>query len=534
MRSSRALALFVLFGSMTACTGSSHTAHADAAAPIDVGPLPEDAGPPGPASVLVEHLHPNRDGAYVEPLMTKAFAASLHVVPGFAGAFDTMTYAELLYVDGLRPGVDAVYVVTSSNHVTALDAANGRPIWDKVLGPIPLGSAFPCAMSGLDPIFGIQSTPVIDPVSRTMYLESYQPETAAGANNTLTTLVYALSIDDGSVRKGWPVDLGRAIQGFDPGLQRTRAGLALFKGTLYLPFSSIVDCMDYHGWVVGISASDPIKITSWSTSANRGGIWGGIISDGTDLYVTTGNTSTGSTNWGGGEAAIRLSPELVFSGKPADYFAPSNWKQMDDDDLDLGSASPVLFDLQGAEPSELLAAIGKEGVMFLLDRQNLGGIGKGNGTTGEGLFSQRLVQGAAGAHGRIATYETAKGRYIVVRGYGNGAGCPGGTQGDLIAARITPTSPPTLAVAWCAESHGFGSPVVTTTDGRSSPIVWVVSASGTDRLYGFDGDTGEVVYDGGNSSDGMSAIWRWASPVIAKGRMYVAGRGRVYAFEATP
>jgi outer membrane protein assembly factor BamB len=520
--------LLPVLGALAACNGSSHSAPADAAPPVDIGPLPGDAEAPGPASVLEEHLHPNRDGAYVQPLVTPQLAASLHVDTSFAGTFDSMTYAELLYIQGLRPSVDAIYVATSSNHVTALDVSNGRQIWDTVLGPTVATFACPERPS---PAYGIQSTPVIDPATRTIYVESFQPEPGATAQQT--TLVYALSIDDGSIRKGWPVDIGRSVKGFDGSLQHTRAGLALFGGTLYIPFASVFDCMNYHGWVVGISTTDPTKITSWSTTANRGGIWGGIINDGTSLYVTTGNTETETATWGGGEAAIRLSTGLVFSGQTTDYFAPSNWKSMDEEDLDLGSASPVLFDLPGAEPGNLLVAIGKEGVMFLLDRENLGGIGKGDGTTGEGLYSQKLMTGDS-VHGRIATYETAKGRYVVFRGNGTSVGCPNGDQGDLVAVRVTPTSPPKFSIAWCATSNGYGSPVVTTTDGRSNPIVWVPASSGVNRLYGFDGDTGHVVYDGGGPGDVMSLVWRWASPVIANGRFYVAGQGQVYAFGGAP
>jgi PQQ enzyme-like repeat protein len=523
------MALALACSSSQTRTGDGGTdALFDAGPFIDVGP-PGDAGPPGPASVLQEHLHLSRDGLYTDPLVTKAAAATLHVDPKFSGVFDAMTYAELLYVDGFRAGVDALFVVTSSNHVTAIDAATGQLIWDKVLGPVVQATTLGCQEPPV-PLYGIMSTPIIDPTTRTLYVESFQPP--ASGTPPATTLVYAMSIDDGSIRKGWPVDLGTTVKGFDSTLQHTRAGLALLGGTVYVPFSSIYDsCLDkvYHGWVVGIKTTDPTEVSAWSTTAKRGGIWGGVASDGTSLFFTTGNTDVGTKTWGGGEAMIRLPQSLVFSGKTTDYFTPSNWQSLDKNDLDLGSASPVTFDVPGATPSALAAAIGKEGVLHLLDRENLGGIGKGNGSTGEGVYSVKLVDGD-GAHGRIATYETVMGRYVVVRGYGSAIGCPKGTSGDLVAVRVTNSSPPKLQVAWCATSHGDGSPVVTTTDGKNNAIVWAPSAAKTNRLYGWDGDTGAVVYGGGDASDAMGMMWRWASPVVAKGQFYAASKGKVYRF----
>jgi hypothetical protein len=501
-------------------------------APFDAGPF-VDVGPPtgtmpGPASVLTQHLHPSRDGMYTDALMTEERAERMHLDPMFYAVFDGITFAEMLYVDGFRPTVDALFVATSTNHLTAIDATTGQPIWDKVFGPNVIGSSIACPQPPTVPNYGIQATPVIDPSTRTIYVESFQP---TGGTPAQATLIYAISIDDGSVRPGWPVDVGRAVSGFDPTAHHVRAGLALFGGTVYAAFSSLYDsCPNYHGWVIGISTKAPTHVSAWSTAANRGGIWGGIASDGASLFVSTGNTALGLSKWGGGEAVIRLTTSLTFSGASSDYFAPSNWQTLDENDLDLGSASPMVFDLPGATPSSLVAAIGKEGVLFLLDRQNLGGIGVSRDNQGEGLFSRKIAQGGDGVHGHGATYETAKGRYVVVRTNGTGAGCPDGSQGDLIAARVVPTSPPTFSVAWCATSHGYGSPVVTTTDGLSNPIVWVPAPPLTNRLYGFDGDTGKVVYGGGGAGDVMSTMWRWVSPVVAKGRLYVAGKGRVYKF----
>lgn len=487
--------------------------------------LSDAAVPFGDASVLQGHLHPTRDGAYVDPYVTKAAAAGLTLDTGFHATYDGKTYAQPLYVENFQSGRDAVFIVTTTNEVAAFDAKTGATLWTVSLGPGVPPASLGCHQP-LNQPYGILSTPIIDAATRTLFTEAFiTPDDGA----TKKHIAYALSIDDGSVRPGWPVDIAGAVSGFEPSIQHNRGSLSILNGILYLPFSGInYDCDDYHGWIVGISTTDPTKVTSWSTKDYKGGIWGAVANDGTNLFFATGNTIQGLTTWGGGDAVIRLSPDLEFSGSKSDYFAPSNWEDLDEGDYDLGSSSLMLFDLPAANPPALAVAMGKFGTVHLVDRSNLGGIGTGDGTRGEGLYSAKVTKAAIS--GNPATYMTAKGRYIVLRADGPGVACPQGTSGDLMALLVSPGSPPSFSVAWCATSQGKGSPMVTTTDGRSNAIVWVVSAQGTNLLLGFDGDTGESVFDGGGVT--MTEVFRWTSPIVAKGRIFVGATGQMYAFNA--
>jgi len=72
--------------------------------------------------------------------------------------------------------------------------------------------------------------------------------------------------------------------------------------------------------------------------------------------------------------------------------------------------------------------------------------------------------------------------------------------------------------------------MVTTLDGHAEAIVWSVGAEGDGRLHGFDGDTGELVFAGDGADDVMGPIARFATPIAAKGRVFVAGMSAVYAF----
>jgi hypothetical protein len=360
--------------------------------------------------------------------------------------------------------------------------------------------------------------------------------TTPDAGNTKQHLIYALSLDDGSTLDGWPVDvntLGFGGVTFDSTVQNQRGALLLNGGYLYVPYGGHAgDCGNYHGWVVAVPVSDPGSATAWATDALKGGIWApaGLSSDGVSVFAATGNT-VGANQWMGGEAIIRLGPGATFSGDPADYFAPSNWQFLDATDLDLGGVAPLVVDVPGATPPQLIVALGKNGVAYLLDRNYLGGIGTGDGTNGEGLFSTKVSTGQPRM--APASYSTASGTYVVFSGGGSpGVGCPG-TPGDLVALRINPNNPPTLTVAWCASNHGWGSPIVTTTDGSSNPIVWVIGAEGTNRLYAYNGETGETLFDGGGPDEQMTLVRHFSTPIAADGRIFVAADSQLYAFTTT-
>jgi hypothetical protein len=505
---------------------NDYSAHVDAAAPGPAGPAPIDGGPVGEASVLQGHLEATRAGAYVDPAVTLAAGARLQLDPSFKAEYDGQTYAQPLYLEDLAAGREVLFVVTMTNEVAAVDARTGSPLWVRWLGPLVPPSDMPCNQPPAQS-YGILSTPVIDAAARTLFTVAL---VTPDGGKTKKHMVHALSIDDGNERPGWPVDVQAVVPGFVPDIQHQRGSLLLLGGRLFVPFSGIAyDCTDeYHGRVIGIDERNPKEVTSWATAAARGGVWGGLTSDGESLFFATGNTAAGTTSWGGGEAVVRLPQSLRFSGSTTDYFTPSNWQHLDDNDFDVGSSTLVLFDLPGANPSRLAMAMGKFQVAYLVDRDDLGGVGKGNGRTGEGLFSEHISNDVI--NGNPATYVTKKGRYVVLRADGPGIWCPNGTTGDLIALLVAPTSPPTFSTAWCAVSQGLGSPMVTTTDGESNPIVWVVSAQGTNQLLGFDGDTGAMVFSGGGVT--MTQVLRWTSPVVAKGRFYVGATGKLYAFDA--
>lgn len=469
-------------------------------------PLAAGAAPPT-GDVLTYHADAARSGEFVVPALTPQRARGLHPDAGFHAEISGHVYAQPLYWRGEGGGPGTVVIATEGDTVYALDAASGKTLWRQALGkPVPR-SALPCG--NIDPL-GITGTPVIDPRGQALYLDAMM----LGQNGAPEHAIFGLALKDGAVLPGWPVDVGSAVSGFTPRNQNQRAALALLDDSVYVGFGGhFGDCASYHGWVVGAKLAAPHRVTSWHTEAQAGAVWapGGIASDGTALYVATGNTMD-ARQWSGGEAVIRLPPDLRFADDAKDYFAPADWRAMDERDADLGGVAPALIDVPGAAP--MVLALGKDGKAYLLDRDNLGGIG-------HALAAQEVSPRPI----RTATASFTVGNAVDVAFEGPGSSCPAGSGRGLTVLKIT-ASPPAIATAWCGAVDGRGAPIVTTTDGHSDPIVWMLGAEGDDRLYGFRGDTGEKLVE----TQPMRGLRHFQTLIATPDRLYVAGDSAVYAF----
>jgi hypothetical protein len=456
-------------------------------------------------NVTQKNNNPSRDGLYIDSAFTPGNAANLVRDLNFNGTIVGNVHAQPLYIEG-GPNGPMIIAVTASNNIYALNASTGAAIWQRTnIGPA-VTSGLPCG--NINPA-GTIGTPVVDLASRSLFFD------ALIAGSPIKHFIYSLNVDTGATNAGWPVDLNNAGLGFISLAQENRGALALVNGIVYNSYSGYLgDCGNYHGWVVGVDINNPSSVHGWATTALGGGIWGhsGVASDGTNMFVITGNTFNTGGNWMGGEAIIRLQAGPVFNGPPLteNYWAPTNWFNLDNSDTDLGGVSAMLIDVPGATPSQLVLALGKDGNAYLLDRNNLGGIAL--------PIAQLSVDGVIRGQSS-ATYRTSQGTYFVFRG-----------SNEIKAYKITATSPPSIVFAWSASQTGQGSPWVTTTDGTNNAIVWVVGAQGDQRLHGYNGDTGAVVYAGGGANELMTGTRKWNSGMVARGSIYVANDNRVYAF----
>jgi len=483
---------------------------------------------PANAQVNVTQFHndDSRDGLYIDSAFTHDVAANLKRDLNFDGTIAGNVYAQPLYLDNGPGGRATIIVATESNNVYALDALDGNVIWQRNVGP-PV-SAGDLVCTKFDPM-GIIGTPIVDLPSRALFLDAI---TTPDGGATIKHLIISLNVDTGDINAGWPVDVAETAtyngKTFNAAIQQQRPALGIVSNILYVGYGSMADCSVFHGWLVGVPINDPATVTAWASATHggswRGAIWGvgGVASDGKNPFVTTGNTFNTGGNWDGGEAVIRFQPGPIFSGDPSDYWVPTNWLQLDGPDLDLGSSGPLLVDVPGATPSHLVVALGKDGNAYLVNRDNLGGIGLP--VASAHVADTEIAQAAV-------TYRTNESTYVAFRA---------STQ-MLTAFQITAADPPAIVNAWSVErgNGGCGSPFVTSTDGINDMIVWVVGTEpthgtgGDQRLHAYDGNTGVVVYNGGGPDELMAGTHNFSTTgIAARGRIYVAGDNKVYAFTA--
>jgi outer membrane protein assembly factor BamB len=478
-----------------------------------------------PADVLMHRRNPTRDGVYVDPLMTKTALANMHVDSSFNATTSSNSYAQVLFMENGPDGGDTLFVATEQNDVFALDANSGKQVWTVNVGA-PASSTQFCGGS-INP-YGISGTPAIDPDGRTLYFNAML---ATGNSGRPTNTIFALSLDTGKER--WKIDVDTAVAGFDSTIENERGAVLLFNGTLYVVYGGLDgDCGPYRGWILGVATANPGNISSWHTAAPSGsGIWGpsGAATDGTSIFVATTNTNgPHPTVWDAGhsEAVIRLTPGLQFTESAANFFTQGqgaannnqDWYYNDVNDLDLGSSGLVLFDAPGATPSKLAFAVGKTSYAYLLDRSNLGGIGLG--------LSSVVPHTDGQVFGSLLAYNTAKpATYVSGRFNVSGTGFCTTAGADITVLQVTHANPPQLKFAWCGVVGGDAAPIVSTTDGLNDAVLWTYGASGDETVRAYDADTGTLLY----TSPGLAGSTHWISPIIAKGRLYVAQNGTVTA-----
>ncbi len=440
-------------------------------------------------------------------------------------------------------------VNTETDHVYGLNPATGSQNWTTNLAPVkgPWNPA-DVGCSDLVPWRGSTATPVIDSSTNTVYLTHKTYD----ANGNAVWYMDALDIATGNELQGWPVQLSGTADN-DAGLtfnaqdEDQRPGLLLMNGVIYAGFGSICDTYPFDGWVFGVSTTSGQITARWAsvTSGTGGGVWQsgvGLSSDGPgSILISTGNGGAPSVAAPGssppsscGECIIRLDVQPNGSLKPVDFFAPFDAAQLDQFDADFGSGGVVVLPDQYFGTSSvphLAIAVGKEGYVYLLNRDDLGGYEQGPG--GGDAVVQRL--GAfGGVWGRPGVWP-GDGGYVYIP-----TECcqSGGGQLDVYQYGQDASGDPSLAqVATSSDVFGFGSgsPVITS-DGTTSgsALVWIIWAAnrqgqgGQLRAYDPVPVNGHPVL---RWSASIGNATNYSIPGVGAGRLYVGTRdGDVLAF----
>jgi hypothetical protein len=393
----------------------------------------------GDVSVLTQHNDLGRTGANLhETILNTGNVNAAHFGLVFFRAVDDQIYGQPLIAAQVNLGAkgvnNIVIVATVNDSVYAFDADKpsvSAPYWKvNFLSPQavpPRNTDMTGACGGEYRDFsgniGIVSTPVIDPVAGTLYVLARTKEN--GSN--FVQRFHALDLRTGMERPYSPVVItatypghgAGSVQGvihFDPLRENQRAGLALVNGVVYIAWTSHCDWGPYHGWLIGYDGQTLEQRVVYNTTPDgyNGGIWMSGQAPAADtegnLYITVGNGSVGTKSnpsdpINRGESFLKLTPD-GGSMRVASWFTPQNWFELESTDNDFGNSGPLLI------PGMRLAFSGtKEGKVYLVNRDQMGGLGAGGGSNGVQSFQVSKPGASAGLFGSPVWWNGPDGAY---------------------------------------------------------------------------------------------------------------------------
>lgn len=510
------------------------------------------------AGVYTYHNDLYRSGANTqEYALTLASVSSGSFGKLFSCTVDGAIYAQPLWVANLVIGGtthNVVFVATGHDSVFAFDADQSpcEPLWSASLltpaygasaGETTILSAGPDALVGtgygdLTPETGITGTPVIDPTTGTLYVVS------ASVDSTGTIFyqrLHALDLATGAEKAGSPIAIavpayqGNSNVSFNPQTQLERAALALINGTLFIEWASHEDAGSYYGWVLGYTYNGTSftqsLVLNVTPNVAQGGIWmsGGApaVDAAGNMYLVTGNaqfdaTDPAPTNDDYGDSVLQLSGSLGV----LQYFTPSDELTDFMNDTDMGAGGTVLIDLPaGGAVTHLVTANGKDGDLYVLNRDDLGGLGTDNSNALQVVpIGGSLLATPAVWNGNLYTSGINTQLYAF--------------QIDAATGQLNPASTSALTL------NNYGAPITPSisASGTSNGILWVLDSSsscsitstGTTRttpgpavLEAHDATNVEnIAYSSQTSSaDTAGYAVRYAVPTVANGKVYVGTRG---------
>jgi hypothetical protein len=449
----------------------------------------------------------------------------------FTQPVDGQIIGQALYLPKITiPGAgvhNVVYVATMNDSVYAFDAdsatgSNANPLWHTtfLIGgavPVPI-KVQKCGGTTDWKEVGIVSTPVIDPVAGTLYVVAKTLE-----NSTYVHRLHALSVATGLEQAGSPIvitasyEYGGTNYVFADMMQVNRPGLLLENGYLYIAFGSN-GCRGgkEEGWVLSYNATtlQPAGVFDDEPGSSAAAVWmrdGGLSADraGNIYGATADGPFTAGIDFG--ESIFKLS-QSGNTLQLADWFTPYNELYLDQNDLDI--SEPVLIlPLQSGEYPNLVAGVGKEGTIYILNQDNMGHFCS-TCTQGDTQIPQELTafapEGGALVFWNNTIYTSATGAPIAALSFTNG---------------VLATTP----FAQSKKVDSGHSPVISA-NGNSSGVLWQITGG---SLSAFDAATLVRLYNDGQAPlkrDVLPPVPHFANQMVMNGKVYVGTNDSLVVF----
>jgi FKBP-type peptidyl-prolyl cis-trans isomerase/outer membrane protein assembly factor BamB len=478
-----------------------------------------------------------------EKTLKPSNVSSRHFGKLFMLPVDDQIYAGLLYAAGVRIAGgrhNVLYVATVNNSVYAFDADRfGAPLWYRNFnaGGRPtrsteVGRACKEGYKDFISNIGIVGTPVIGP-DKTMY---FVTRTVEGAGTVQR--LHAIDITTGADRPHSPHIIEAMVPGtgdgssnsmvpFNPETENQRPALSLANGTLYVGWASFCDTRPYHGWMISYDASTLAQtgVFNASPDGNMAGIWmsgaGPAFDREGNIYFATGNgTFDGAHEFG--ESLVKAEAKSL---RTLDFFTPSNFNTLNDFDLDFGTQGPTIL-----PESHFLVIGGKEGKMYLLDAEHLGGQSPGD------IQISQVVQAVDATvrpilshhmHNAIPAWKSPQGLNAYVWGENDFLrifrfdpavqkfAVPAAATGSILAPSGMPGGMMTVSANGSRAGTGIlwaSLPRVGDANQMTVPGV----------LYAFNAENLSLLWSSNSPGDDPLNFAKGSPPIVANGKVYVA------------
>ena len=491
------------------------------------------------ANVLTQHNDNTRSGLNPSETILAPSNVNLSTFGTIASLpVDGMIAAEPLFVSGVNiPGKgqrNVAYVVTLHNSVYAFDAdnlTNPNPLWLTNFNNPAAGvttepsSELGCTSTTFLTEMGILGTPVIDKNSQTIYVLAKTKE-----NGTYHFRLHSLDLSSGMEKSGGPVDVNATVNGALGTLMLTssaknmlaRPGLLLSNGAVYMAFGSNgCDGQDTRGWVVAYDATTLLQLGVFNDTLNskaaRGNIWqsgNGLASDDQGgIFFSTANggfdANTGGNDFG--SSLMKIGWDNSGNLVAKDYFTPYNVNYLNSTDLDVGSAGVLMLPDQPGPHTHLLVGSGKEGSVYVVDRDNMGQFNAADNSQivqfipfDGGTIPPQSHTPPGSEVGRMFSSPAYWNNYVYLTGQNQGVS-QFAMQNDQMVLFARNAS-----ALCCAHTPSISS------NGTSSGILWVTNGNGFSAF-----DASDVSLPTLYSNSKMGVLAHFNMPAIANGKVFV-------------